>query len=502
VATALTQQGGDINATLEATARRFAFDAERRRASGVGKTADGQTIFACKGAWEALRPLINAEEETLVRADDTVTDLAGEGLRVIAVASRSLDAPPDDAIEEQELARDLTLAGFLCFEDPLRDEVPAAVAKCARAGIQVLMITGDHPDTARAIARRAGILVDNQTDDAVITGTDLDQLRRAELVARLQAGACVFARATPEQKLKIVAALHDMEKVVAVTGDGVNDAPALKAADVGIAMGGGGTDVAREAAQVILLDDNFASIVAGIEEGRTIFTNIRKFTNYVLVSNGPEILPYIFYMLFPVPLALTVIQILSIDLGTDIVPSMALGQEPPDDDTMDQPPRDRHQGLLTWPVMIHSYLFLGLIEAAFSLFLFFLVLTQGGWSWGDEMSFQDPLYRSATAITLSSIILMQIGNLFGRRARFGLGIDARAFRNPLLVLGIVFEMVFSWAILYVPAVNTVLGTAPVDLDIYLLAWVGPVLIFTLDYARKKIGRAWFRQPAQSAKQTV
>ncbi len=172
----------------------------------------------------------------------------------------------------------------------------------------------------------------------------LEELTEAELAEELEAGIRVFARTTPEQKMKIVAALKTLDKVVAMTGDGVNDAPALKAADVGIAMGRGGTDVARAAAQIILLDDNFASIVAGIEEGRTVFANIRKFTNYVLVSNGPEILPYLLYILLPVPLALTVIQILTIDLGTDIIPSMALGQEPPDPEEMKRPPRERARG--------------------------------------------------------------------------------------------------------------------------------------------------------------
>jgi sodium/potassium-transporting ATPase subunit alpha len=353
------------------------------------------------------------------------------------------------------------------------------------------MITGDHPDTAQAVARRIGILAeDSPPEGCRLTGDDLAKLRERELVERLRQGACVFARTTPEQKMKIVAALHELDLVVAVTGDGVNDAPALKAADVGIAMGNSGTDVAREAAQVILLDDNFASIVAGVEQGRTIFTNIRKFTNYVLVSNGPEILPYLIYMLFPVPLALTVIQILAIDLGTDIIPSMALGQEPPEPDTMERPPRDRDQGLLSLPLIAHSYLFLGLIEAAFALSLFFWVLVDGGWTYGQDLATNDSLYRSATGITLSAIILMQIGNLFGRRSRYGTGIDIDALRNPLLIAGVGFEIVFSWAILYFPPLGAVLGTGPVAIEVYVIAWAGPPLIFLLDYLRKRIAKAW------------
>jgi sodium/potassium-transporting ATPase subunit alpha len=348
------------------------------------------------------------------------------------------------------------------------------------------MITGDHPDTALAVARKCGIVDSESAGERLMTGDALQRLRESELVERLEGGVRIFARTTPEQKMKIVAALKTLDKVVAMTGDGVNDAPALKAADVGVAMGRSGTDVARAAAQIILLDDNFASIVAGVEEGRTVFANIRKFTNYVLVSNGPEILPYLLYILLPVPLALTVIQILSIDLGTDIVPSMGLGQEPPDPEEMRRPPRDRGKGLLTRPLILHSYLFLGLLEALWSLFLFFFVLVQGGWRYGQELAGADPLYRSATGIALATILLMQIGNLLGRRHARRSGLDSGVFRNPLMLLGIVIQIVFSWALLYLAPVQRIMGTGPVPLSIYFLAWLGIPLIFGLDYLRKRL----------------
>jgi len=416
-----------------------------------------------------------------------VRGVASRGWRGFAWAYRQLRAGCGGDASQQQLEQNLILKGFIGAEDPIRDEVPGAVAACHTAGIGVVMITGDHPETAEAIARAAGIVApDAPPGSATVTGAELSRLSKVQLVSRLKDGISVFARTTPEQKWKVVSAFHELNKVVAVTGDGVNDAPALKAADVGIAMGKSGTDVAREAAQVILLDDNFASIVNGIEEGRTIFNNIRKFTNYVLVSNGPEILPYLLFMLFPVPLAMTVIQILAIDLGTDIIPSMGLGQEKPDPEVMRQPPRDHNQGLLTFPLIAHSYLFLGLIEAAFALSLFFWVLFDGGWVWGADLSVRDPLYLSATGITLSSIILMQIGNLFGRRSRTGSGLSLDFLSNPLIVGGIVFEIVFSWAILYFPPLSTVLGTGPVDIGVYAIAWLGPFLIFTLDYARKRV----------------
>lgn len=479
------------------TIRRFPFDVAKRRAGGIAQIS-GDYRFCVKGAWESLRPLIShmvsasgdlqhATSDLIAHAEQTVATMASHGQRVIAVAERTTIRLAETTATQKELESDLVLVGFLGLEDPLRPEVPDAVAKCHTAGIEVVMITGDHPETAEAIARQAGMIPkDALPGSMIMTGSELDSLSEPELIERTTRGIAVFARTTPEQKMKIVNAFEARGKVVAVTGDGVNDAPALKAANVGIAMGWGGTDVAREAAQVILLDDNFASIVAGIEEGRTIYTNIRKFTNYVLVSNGPEIIPYLLYMLFPVPLALTVVQILSIDLCTDIIPSMALGQEKPDPTTMRQPPRDRHQGLMNLPLILHSYGFLGLIEAAFSLSLFFWVLYSGGWAWGIELASNDPLYRSATGITLASIVLMQIGNLFGRRSQYGLGIDIDAFRNPLIIAGITIEVVLSWAILYVPPINDILGTAPVDPNIYLTAWLGVPLIFGLDYARKRI----------------
>ncbi len=427
IAEVLAEESGDAAGVVAGTRRHFAFDLEKRRAAGIGG-AGGNMVFTAKGAWESLRPLVariqdsrsGAEREAtgddLKQADAVVHSLAARGHRVIAVAYKRLDSEPTPDTTQDALETELVLKGFLGLEDPIRKEVPDAVRRCHEAGINVIMITGDHPDTAEAVARRTGIVPgDAPLGQMTLTGDALEGLRKIDLMERLRHGTVVFARTTPEQKWKIVSALHDMGQVVAVTGDGVNDAPALKAADVGIAMGRSGTDVAREAAQVILLDDNFASIVAGIEEGRTIFANIQKFTNYVLVSNGPEILPYLIYMLFPVPLALTVIQILTIDLGTDIVPSMGLGQEKPDPGVMKEPPRDRKKGLLTLPLVVHSYLFLGLIEAAISLSLFFWVLDAGGWHWGQEMGVADPLYRSATGIALSSILLMQIGNHFGRR---------------------------------------------------------------------------------------
>ena len=492
-----TELFGPPDAILAETRRHFPFDLAKRREAGV--FANGtEVLFAIKGAWESLRPLIGqiqggdgrvipAEDEALVACDGIVHRLSSQGQRVIAIASRRLDRLPDPKAPEESLERGLVLSGFLALDDPIREEVPEAVARCHTAGIRVLMITGDHPDTAEAVARACGILrPDEPAAQRILHGADLERLREQQLVERLRDGITVFSRTTPEQKMKIVAALKRLGLVVAMTGDGVNDTPALKAADVGIAMGASGTDVAREAADIVLLDDNFASIAAGIEEGRAVFANMQKFTTYVLASNVPEIVPFLIYILLPVPLALSVIQILSVDLGTDLLPAIGLGQEPPERDAMARPPRRGDERLLSLPLMVTAYLFLGVIQAAFSLFLFFLVLHQGGWCWGQELSEGDPLYHSATGITLATIVLMQVGNVIGRRSLRGSGLDRGLLANRILLLGVATEILFSWMILYAPSVQAFLQTGPVPWQIYAFAWLGIPLIFGLDSIRKRL----------------
>jgi magnesium-transporting ATPase (P-type) len=263
------------------------------------------------------------------------------GLRVLALARRSIPANTDRESWDQGL----TLCGLVGLEDPLRPEVPDAVRCCHEAGIRVIMITGDHPQTAKSIARQAGLVI--QDTSSVVTGDRLRKLTDAQLRLLLRNTELIFARVGADQKLRIVEALRTRREVVAVTGDGVNDAPALRAADIGIAMGRTGTDVARAAADLVLLDDNFATIVCAIEEGRGVYANIRKFLTYILSSNVPELIPYLAFVLFKIPLALTVIQILAVDLGTDLVPALGLGAEPPETGMMKQPPRPRRERLLT-----------------------------------------------------------------------------------------------------------------------------------------------------------
>lgn len=479
----LARRGGDPLRVAREIVRHFAFDVQRRRAAGVLRQGPSWR-FAIKGAWEVVRSQLTISPEDRQRGDETVRRLASRGLRLIAVASRRLGAE-EVALPEARLEADLELHGFLCLSDPLRDEVPAALASCQRAGIRVILVTGDHPDTARAVAELAGIIPPAASLDTVLTGEALASMREAEIASRLEAGVRVFARTTPEQKLKIVSAVKRLGLLVAMTGDGVNDAPALRAADVGVAMGKSGTDVAREAAQIVLLDDNFASIVAGVEEGRTVFANIRKFTSYVLASNVPEIVPFLAYVALGVPLGLTVLQILCVDLGTDLIPAIGLGQEPPDGEAMSHPPRGRHGRLLDTKLIVRSYLFLGLLEAAWSMSMFLLVLLLGGWRPGVELAADDPLSLSATGVTLVSVIFVQVGNLVGRRYETRSGLDRGLLKNPFFLLGIGLELAFAVAIVSVPSVWRVLGTGPVSVPIFLLAALGAPALFLADLLRKR-----------------
>jgi magnesium-transporting ATPase (P-type) len=318
----------------------------------------------------------------------------------------------------------------------------------------------------------------------VLTGDDLHRISVTQLQLKLDLPEIIFARLRADQKMRIVIALQKKGHVVAVTGDGVNDAPALKKADIGIAMGLSGSDVAKEAADMILLDDNFASIVAAIEEGRAVFGNIRKFMTYILTSNIPEIVPYLAFVLFKIPLPLTVIQILAVDLGTDMLPALGLGSEKPHPEVMRRPPRARHERLLNAGLVLRAYLFLGGMEALAALAAFFFVLHGGGWRYGDNLLPQDPLYLQATTATLSAIIVMQIVNVFICRSSRESVFAQKFFGNPLIVGGVVTEIMLILLIDYTPWGNALFGSMPIGLDVWLYIIPFAFAMLTLEEVRK------------------
>ena len=348
------------------------------------------------------------------------------------------------------------------------------------------MVTGDHPNTAKAVAREIGLSRDDKP--TVITGEELHGLSTVGLGLALDANSIIFARVSAADKMRIVEALKSKGHIVAVTGDGANDAPALKAAHIGVAMGITGSDVAKEAADMVLLDDNFASIVNAVEEGRAVFQNIRKFLTYVLVHNVAELVPYLAFALFAVPLALTPIQILLIDMCTDSLTGLGLGVEKPDPGGMRQPPRPQTEPVLTWPVGLRAYLFLGPIEAAAGMSAFFLVLVMGGWSYGRQLAWSDPLYLRATTACLSGIILIQIVNVFLCRSALRSVFAIPPFDNRLIVWGVTLEIALLLAVNYVPWVNSLIATLAVPVEVWLLLIPFALGILVLEELRKKIIR--------------
>ncbi|MBK9710869.1 MAG: cation-transporting P-type ATPase [Kouleothrix sp.] len=430
---------------------------------------------------EQLRAQVAAANDEYARA----------GLRVLGVAYRSLDgaSPQLPDLKAEDVERDLIFLGLTALLDPPRAEVAAAVAQCHRAGIRIVMITGDYGLTAESIARRIGIL--RGPSPRVLTGGDLEELDDDALKAAL-AGEVIFARVAPEHKLRVVRALQELGEIVAVTGDGVNDAPALKKADIGVAMGLAGTDVAKEAADMILTDDNFASIVSAVEEGRAVYANIKKFISYIFTSNAPEAVPFVLFAFSGgrIPLALSVMQILSIDLGTDMVPALALGVEPPELGVMDRPPRDRAEHVIGRPLLFRSLLYLGLIQSLVAMLAFYFVYWTGGY-WGRwlDLPADGQLYRSATAMTLAAVVATQIGNLFAHRTE-----RVSAFRvgwgaNRLVWLGIASELILVAAIVYVPFFQWVFGTAALPAISWLLLLACAPTLLLADELRKALLRA-------------
>jgi sodium/potassium-transporting ATPase subunit alpha len=406
--------------------------------------------------------------------------MADRGLRVLALAWKPL-APGETAAESE-----LQLCGLVGLEDPPRPEVHAAVTRCHEAGIRVVMITGDHPHTALALAREVDVV--RTAEPLVLTGEQVRLMSPAALQLALDAPEILFARVTAEQKMLVVQALQHKGEIVAVTGDGVNDAPALKTADIGIAMGLSGTDVAREAADIVLLDDHFATIVNAVEEGRAVFENIRKFLTYILTSNIPELVPYLAFVLLRIPLPLTVIQILAVDLGTDMLPALALGAEKPHGDTMRRPPRPRGERLLSWPLLARAYLFLGPFEALAAMAAFFFVMEAGGWQYGQMPAGDDPLYRQATTACLAAIVLAQMVNLFVCRHPRLPAWHFPLFENRLLLVGLAAELMLLLFIIYTPWGNRLFGTAPLPADVWLFALPFALLLGVAEEARKGLMR--------------
>lgn len=481
----------DLAARTGRREKTYAFSTDRRSMS-VLEDENGTAVLHTKGAPEsvlaACRDVLGAagtpapltgrlREEILGRVDRW----AQQGLRVLAFAERQFDGESPGSRDEAE--SQLTFVGLAALLDPPRKEVPEAISSCHRAGIRVLMITGDYGPTAAAIARRIGMSPFTPT---VVTGAEIDRLHDHDLDALLtRPDVLIFARALPETKLRITDRLRALGHVVAVTGDGVNDAPALRRAHIGVAMGRSGTDVAREAATMVLTDDNFATVVAAIREGRRVYANIRKFIVYILAHLTPEVVPFLLFALSggAIPLPIMVLQILAIDLGTDTLPAQALGRERAEPGLMERPPHQQSEGIVDARTLLRAWVLLGGVSAFIVMGGFFFTLLRAGWTPGAPLPSGSPLqeaYVAATTMTFLGIVMCQIGaGLAARTERVSL-LQVGVFSNRLLLFGILVEVVIAVLIVEVPILRQLFHTTRPPVESLLLLLPFPFVVWGVD----------------------
>ena len=457
LATRLAGPGG--HPEEPAPSHRFAFDPRRLRESAIV----GTTLYV-KGAPESVIPLCTGTGTGIgggdagtgaERALEMVDQMASHGLRVLAVAERQLPGLPGAAFKLEDAETGLTLLGLIGLHDPPRAEVRLALEAARQAGIKVAMVTGDHAFTAAAIARETGLLGATAT---VLQGPDLPEDDDV-LAALLDRDGVVLARVTPEQKLRVARLLQGRGHVLAMTGDGVNDGPALQQADIGVAMGLSGTDVAREAADLVLLDDDFATIIAAVEQGRATYANIRRFLTYHLTDNVAELTPFVFWAMSGgrFPLALSVLQILALDIGTDLLPALALGSEAPSKGTLQRPPERRH--LMDRALMFRVFALLGPVEALFEMLAYTAVLLGGGWRPGAELPAADVLMAGSGA-AFTTVVLGQLANAFACRSATVPPWRLGWFSNKLLLWAVLAELGLLAVFLFLGPVAALLGHAP------------------------------------------
>lgn len=487
--------------------KELTFDSERKRMTTINKLPDGGLRVGVKGSLgdlmtqcttildkDGVRP-ITAEDKQL--ASKAEADYAESGLRTLGVAYRDIPADKvpasmdDFTIKNTEV--NLTLIGQAAMADPARPEIFDAVKECHRASIRIIMVTGDSPVVARNVAAQIGIV--SSPKARVITGSELADMSREDLEAAFKE-ELIFARVAPEQKYKIVSTLQDMGEIVASTGDGVNDAPALKKANIGVAMGVTGTDVAKDAADMILTDDNFASIVAAIEEGRTVYNNIRKFLTYILNSNVSEAIPSVLFLLSRggIPLPMTVMQILTIDLGTDMLPALGLGAESAEPGIMDKPPRPRSEHLLTKSVVWRAFAWYGMLGALVSTAGYFFVNHMNGWP-AVPLAASGPHYIEATTMTLAGAVFAQIAAVMNCRTSDASVFSLGLFKNHRIDLGILVEILILMVLMYVPLMQGVFQTGPLHWQEWVFLACIPIPIFLIEELRKKIVRDHSSKPA-------
>ncbi|MEI7560179.1 MAG: cation-transporting P-type ATPase, partial [Actinomycetes bacterium] len=502
---AMLQAAADLGVQTDADLRdssrvvRFSFNPQLKRMTTVDQVGGARQV-STKGAPEVILPLCSSVADTegkdlpmteaeLGAIHAAVNESAVNGLRVLAVARRVLNDGEPTPDSRADAEQNLSFLGLVSLVDRPRKEVPAAVAACQRAGIRVIVITGDHSLTAKAVAKDVGIVGD---DVQVLEGAKADAMTDAELSSYLDnPEPMIFSRSSPQTKLRIADLLSGEDNVVAMTGDGANDAPALRRADIGIAMGKSGTDVAREASTMVLIDDNFATIVEAIKAGRRVFDNVRKFVFYIFAHATPEVVPFLVFALGggAIPLPLTVPQLLAVDIGTETLPALALGREPAEPGLMSRRPRKSTEGVIQGEMLLRAWLFVGLISAVLEMSGFFWVLLSNGWSPGDptgEGSALHSVYLQATTMTFVGMVFCQVGTAFAARTDRASLRSIGVFRNKLLLWGIAFELVLTAVLVYVPAFQGLLGTAPLGVKELAFMAPFPLIVWGADETRR-----WF-----------
>ncbi|CCV64618.1 H+ transporting ATPase, P-type ATPase [Alteracholeplasma palmae J233] len=452
------------------------------------KGAPNIILADCTMQYKENHVTILSEEEKVQYLKEN-DNFASQGFRVLAVGYKKIE---NDQYQED----DMVFLGFAVTYDPPKKEVAEAVANLRTSGIKITIITGDYGLTAAAIGKQVGIIDDEYIN---LDGVEVEKMTTTELENILKSDQpIVFSRTTPQHKLKIVEAYKKNGEVVAVTGDGVNDILALKSAHIGIAMGKNGTDVARNSADMILLDDNFATISHAVLEGRGIYENIKKFITYVLASNVPQLIPVLMMIFFRIPPALTVLQILLIDLLTDLVPALALGAEIPDVRLLKEKPRNTKENILERKLLLRAYMFLGMIEALLSFGVFILIWYFAGYTFS-EISYIGNLvingqatehamntYHYASTMALGVVIFSQIGNVFACRSEKLNFFETIKKPNKLLYIGILSEIVIFILIIHIPFLQDIFGTTHIKLVDYLILLIMPIIVIGLDLLYKKI----------------
>jgi Ca2+-transporting ATPase len=467
------------------------FASERMRMSVVYRNAE--TLSFVKGSPDVLLELatrrldesgkvVRFTAEDKRRTKELYDSFSAQALRVLAFAYRDMEGVDENRYAE-EMERDLVWVGMMAMIDPPRAEVAEAVEECYALGLRVMMITGDYALTAEAIARDAK-LIGNNRPYRVISGRELAELSDEEVYATFREKDVVFARIAPEQKLRLAGLLQEQGEVVAMTGDGVNDAPALKKADIGVAMGIMGTDVSKEAADMILLDDNFASIVGGVKEGRTVYRNLRKFTHYVFTSNVSELFTVLLGLILQIPAPILAVQILAIDLGTDVLPSFALGVDPEEPGVVRKVDPRRERQIVTREGVIRL-LSLGGIMAVGAVSSFLISLYRHGWEWGKALPADDPAYLEAATVTYMVLAVTQMANLLQSRSETLSFFKVGAFRNLYAWGAIACSMAILWSFLNVPFLREVLSMRPIDSFEWMMVCFWTAAVFAFEEWRKR-----------------